>query len=215
MKIVIGIISYLPDDTGRRNVRSELVSNLVQRCKELFDLPIIIVAQNWKDKNIESKDITIYRYDNPLTIVGARKELRRIFLESEYDYLIMLDDDCKLYGTSAENYLRQIYENPDCWIEKQGSVLKLFAISKSVFAQVDYDDVSLEREEGFEDWVFFAKLRKLIPPEKHKKFQNCKVWEKSYCTGDPYSTWFKNQPLTEIVKKTHDHINQYIKEKPE
>ena len=167
---VIGIISYLPDkDTTKR--REGLLKNLINFCTTYFKLPIIIIAQNWpKDLFADRKDITIYRYDKPLTIVGARIKLREKFLESGYDYLIMLDDDCELTGTAegCQKYLEFIDKNPDCWIARHGSLLKLFAISKTCFKDVEYDDISLERGEGYEDTIFFAKIKKF-----HKNEYRC------------------------------------------
>ena len=46
MKICIGIISYLPDDPKIRAARKEKLKNLIIKCNEIFNLPIIMVAQN-------------------------------------------------------------------------------------------------------------------------------------------------------------------------
>lgn len=42
----IGIISYFPDDNKVRKIRIDKLNNLLKRCDELFNLPIIIIAQN-------------------------------------------------------------------------------------------------------------------------------------------------------------------------
>ena len=129
MNKVIGIISYLPDDEMKRKIREEKISYLIRTCDELFDLPIIIVAQNWKDFNVDC--CQLYSYDKPLGIVEARRKLRKIFLESGYDYLIMLDDDCELTGDkeSADKYLEQINNNPGKYGIFKTNLLKLFAQS--------------------------------------------------------------------------------------
>ena len=205
---VIGIISYLPDDTTKRSIRIQKLINLIQKCKELFyDIPIIIVAQNWTN-DLVFENVTLYKYKEPLTIVGARKELRRLFLESNYGYLIMFDDDCELKGTSASSYLKLMDENPDCYINRGGGSLKLFAISKSVFKQVEYDELHLEKGEGFEDWVFVKKLETLIPSEKCIKWTpDIDLEEYSQCTKDPYSTWCnENANLKIIARKTDTYI---------
>ena len=204
---VIGIISYLPDNEEIRQHRFNLVINLVLKCQSLFKLPIMIIAQNWppelfKDAE-ENGELIIYRYDHGLTIVGARKELRKKFLESNYDYLIMLDDDCELEGEDASEYLNQIDQNPGCWIEFTSSLLKLFAISKEAFKLVDYDDVSLERREGYEDWVFYEKL-KAVCPVLRRRFHNTGINQHSNSTADPYSTWYQNKTvdLKDLLDKT-------------
>ena len=45
MKICIGIISYFPEGP-KRNVRIERASKVIDDCNKLFNLPIIIIAQN-------------------------------------------------------------------------------------------------------------------------------------------------------------------------
>ena len=76
-------------------------------------MPIIIVAQNWGD-DIEIEHATVFKYANKLGITEARRKLREIFLDSDYDYLIMLDDDAKLVGTKedADKYIQQIEDHP-------------------------------------------------------------------------------------------------------
>ena len=51
----------------------------------------------------------LYSYNNKLGITGARKKLREIFINSEYDYLIMLDDDNRIYGEVNNNFLEVLY----------------------------------------------------------------------------------------------------------
>lgn len=203
---VIGIISYLPDDLEIRNYRKNKLLNLILNCNLLFNIPIIIVAQNYKDEDfIHFKNCTLYTYKNKLGITGARKELRKIFLKSNYDYLIMLDDDCELCGNSGDRYLSQIDENPDCFIEFNKTLLKLFAISKNVFSQVDYDDINVEAGEGFEDRIFVNKLRKLYI-DKRREFKNTLIEQHSISTEDKYSTWYKNQDTEKMLENTFKKI---------
>ncbi len=204
---LIGIISYFPDDSRITNARYKKLCNLLTKCHQLFNLPIIIVAQNWKSELVRVPCVTVYRYENKLGIVGERKELRRIFLNSNYDYLIMLDDDCELEGTSGIEYLNQIDENPDCFIEYNKTLLKLFAISKSVFKEVDYDDINPENGEGFEDRIFVNKLRNKFP-EKRREFKNLKVEQHSISTNDDLSTWYTNQDISKMLEKTLNKIKE-------
>ena len=203
---VIGIISYLPDDLEIRNHRKNKLLNLIFKCNCLFKLPIIIIAQNYKDEDfIHFKNCTLYTYKNKLGITGARKELRKVFLKSEYDYLIMLDDDCEIKGESGEHYLSQIDENPGCFIEFNKTLLKLFAISKEVFSKVDYEDINVEAGEGFEDRIFVNKLRKLYI-DKRREFKDTFIEQHSISTEDEYSTWYKDQDIKKMLEKKKKKI---------
>lgn len=42
----IGIISYLPDDINVREYRKDKLLKLINTLNNLFNLPIIIIAQN-------------------------------------------------------------------------------------------------------------------------------------------------------------------------
>ena len=44
---VIGIISWLPND-DTRIIRQKRLEELLVKCDNLFNLPIIIIAQNWE-----------------------------------------------------------------------------------------------------------------------------------------------------------------------
>ena len=182
------------------------MQTLLNICDYLFNLPIIIIAQNWKDQKFSCKDLILYTYEDKLGITGARKELRKKFLESTYDYLIMLDDDCTLIGSSGKNYLQQIDNNPGCFIEFKKTLLKLFAISKELIAQVDFADVSPEKGEGFEDRIFVNTLRKKFP-DKQRLFVSTGIMEHSISTADVYSTWYAGQNLKNMLKNTFDIID--------
>lgn len=201
LKKVIGIVSYFPDDQEVTNARYKKLCALLTKCHELFNLPVIIIAQNWKSELVRVPWATIYRYPDKLGIVGARKELRKKFLTSEFDYLIMIDDDCEVAGQSGKEYLKQIDENPGCFIEFNKTLLKLFAISKEVLSKVDYEDINPESGEGFEDRIFVNKLRALYP-ELRREFTNTGLAQYSESTADPLSTWYKDQNLNSMIEKT-------------
>lgn len=213
MNKVIGIISWLPDNAFR-SVRLTKLTNLIGKCKEIFeDVPFIIIAQNYTkedEKHIlqQSSNITLISIKEKLGITDARKYLRNTFLKTDFEYLIMLDDDCELFGdsTSGKLYLKQIDDNPKRFYEFNKTLLKLFAIHKDLFKQVDYEDVSPEKGECFEDRVFVNKLRKLFP-NKQYTFKKYTLTERSISTKDVYSTWYTNQDLKEMLKNTEEKIN--------
>ena len=138
---LIGIISYLPNEQSLREERTELLTNLINKCKRVFpNTDIWVIAQNWKDFTID--DVTIFSY-NKLGINGARQVLKDKFISSNYDHLIMLDDDCILTmdETDAKLYLQEIREYPDKAQYFVGRWLKLFSIPKELYQQIpDFGD---------------------------------------------------------------------------
>jgi len=205
---VIGIISWLPDDETRK-LRQEKLEKLLIQCDNLFNLPIIIVAQNWNNSVSITSNCVVFNYDK-LGITGARKKLREKFLESSYDYLIMLDDDCELKGSKpyADDYLKQIDSHNGSIGIFKGTLLKLFAIPNVLMAQVEYDDVEPENGEGFEDLIFVEKC-KIKFSEKHFFFARKGLDEQSDSVNDKLSTWWRGQY---VKKQMGDLSRKIIKE---
>lgn len=212
MNKTIGIISWFPDNEEIRRVRKNKLISLIKKCLEIFNLPFIIIAQNYTKQDEQdilalSSNITLCSYKDKLGITGARKYLRTMFLSSNHDYLIMLDDDCELFGDkySGEAYLKQIDEHPHMFYEFNKTLLKLFAISKEIFSKEDFEDISPEKAEGFEDRIFVNKLRKKYP-DKQYTFNKGTLRESSVSTKDTYSTWYSNQDINEMLNKTIEKI---------
>ena len=212
MKILIGIISYLPKDSNVRKHRLDTLVKLIHRCNYLFRLPIYVVIQNYTSDDVKLissiKNVTCSSNYTQLGILNARRELRKYFLDSSYTNLIMLDDDCIINGNSqdAKNYLEQIENNSDCFIEFNDTLLKLFCISKEIFKDVDYDEINPELEEGFEDRVFVSKLRRLYK-DKRRVFDKGNLEECSISGKDIYSTWYNTQDIEKMLKNTEDVLN--------
>lgn len=160
MKKCIGIISYLPNEENTRKARAERINQVISKCDELFNLPIIIVAQNWKEADDikTSSNCIVYHYEK-LGIPVARNTLRDLFLKSNYEYLIMLDDDCLIHGNDATEYINEIEEHPDGFGFLYLKQLKLCAISKYVYSQVEMPNIDAEKNEGTEDTIFFTVLK--------------------------------------------------------
>jgi len=160
-----GIISYFPDEDSdyhieMRRERSRRFRELLFKLDELWpDVDIMVIAQNWQDfelPQIKNK-ITVYHYGK-LGILGARRELRKRFLASDYDYLIMLDDDFIVSSTDPQAFLDEIDKHPDGFgaIRRAPSPLPFFSISKYIYSLVDMPNIDPEKGEGFEDDVFSA-----------------------------------------------------------
>lgn len=213
LKCCIGIISYLPDEPQIRSSRFSKLVKLINACSNYFHLPIIVIAQNWQYKVLAG--CTIYYYDKPLGIVKARKELRHIFLEkTDYDVLIMLDDDCEIIGDWADGkkYLEQIDSHPGMFGEFNQTLLKLFSISRELLEQTDFNpNINPEKGEGFEDRLFVGSLRKQFP-DKQFIFKHYSLSEESISTKDPLSTWYKDQDITTMLTKTAEEMTTTAKE---
>ena len=157
MNICIGIISYLPNDEKIRAERIRRVTRLIKQCDEFFGLPIILIAQNYRDsfQYIPSNSkLIIYNFKSRLGITGARNYLRNIFLESSFDRIILLDDDLELSGKAgADEYLLKI-KNKEIYCIP-GWLTLYSCISKEGFSKVGYDiNINPENNTGFEDWLF-------------------------------------------------------------
>ncbi len=135
-KFVIGIVSYFPDEEPLRSQRQTLCFNLINKCQKVFkDVPIIVIAQNWQGRTIEGA--TLYEFDK-LGIYQARNKLKEIFLVSEYDNLIMLDDDAILTGDEVDGqlYMKEVENNPNKVGYFHGRFLKLCCIPKEVYKNI-------------------------------------------------------------------------------
>lgn len=176
LKKVFGIISYFPNNDSdyhieTRRERSRRFRELLFKLEELWpDVDIMVIAQNWQDfelPEIKNK-ITTFHYDK-LGILGARRELRKRFLASPYDYLIMLDDDARVEAENPADYMSIIDQHPDGFgtLRKRGAPLNLCAVSKFVYSQVDMPDIDPENSEGFEDNIFVAMCFNKFPDRSY------------------------------------------------
>lgn len=214
---LIGIISYLPDDKDKRMHRFVGLVDLIHTCNKIFnyELHIFVLIQNYTENEI----LALYRIPNvecsfnypKLGIVGARRQLRNEFLNGHYENLIMLDDDSVIEGSSVggKKYLEQLDNHPGMFYEFQDTLLKLFAISKEVFAEQDFIDVNPEKEEGFEDRVFVNVLRHKFPNKRYV-FEKNGLQESSISTSDKMSTWYTNQDNKKMLNNTEEIINKII-----
>ena len=169
---VFGIISYFPDnDTAyhieTRRERSRRFRELLFKLEELWpNVDIMIIAQNWQDFELPKIKNKIIRYNyDKLGILGARRELRKQFLESGYDYLIMLDDDGMISTENPSLYMDEIDKHPNGMgvIRRVGCPLMLLAISKYVYSRIDMPDMDAENDGGFEDDLFVATCFAQLP----------------------------------------------------
>ena len=187
----------MPDDPNEKTIRSNRLNTLLMKCDNIFRKDIVIVAQNWSNitlPKLKYSNIIIYSYNEKLGITGARKKLREKFLESTYDYLVMLDDDADLKGTELDGllYIQQIESHPKMYGVFKDLLLKLFAISKEVYSLVDFPDLEAERGEIFEDMWLIMYLNKKHPDKKFV-FKRNGLDDVSNSGNDTHSTWYRKQ----------------------
>ncbi len=204
IKKVFGIISYFPDNDNifhkeARKARIKRCSELLFKLEELWpDIDIIIIAQNWQDYSQPHIKNRIIRYDyDKLGILGARRMLREKFLESDYEYLIMLDDDAMIATDDPQAYINEIDNHPDGVgvIRTTQCPLILCAISKSIYSNIDMPNIDVEKGEGFEDDLFVAMCFNKFP-DKAYKFSEGIIDETSFGYigfGECPSTWSKER----------------------
>jgi len=175
LKKIIGIVSWFPDDVGPRMIRIRAFNKLLRQLNQYFpDIPLVIVAQNWKtDVPNILNEAKIYKYTERLGILKARKILREKFLtETDADYILMFDDDCVISCSNdvgIEEYLSKIDKNPNGFAflkgdsddAKRGSLnpykdscLNLCAISRKILEETDFPNIDPEQSVGFEDRIF-------------------------------------------------------------
>ena len=215
---VFGIISYFPDNDSpahieTRRERSRRFRELLFKLEELWpDIDIIVIAQNWQDFELPQIKNKIIQYDyQKLGILGARRELRKKFLESKYDYLIMLDDDGRVLQADPNLYVQTIDEHPKGIgvIRHRSCPLMFLAISKYIYQQIDMPDVDAEKGEGFEDDIFVANCFSQFPDLAYDFPKECiEEFSLKYTgPGACPSTWAKEQ------KYDWDHMRAYTNAK--
>jgi len=174
LKKVFGIISYFPWEQPARKQRQDRLDRLVKQLSNLCpDIPIMVISQQWKNYTLEDKcKNQIIKYDYPkLGILAARQELRKHFLESNYDYLIMFDDDAIIDGTLGMmiSYMQEIEKHPEgfCFIKGKGSSpyteyadsqLNLCAISRWIYEREPIPDIDPQKSQAFEDRIWSTLL---------------------------------------------------------
>lgn len=215
---VFGIISWFPDSEPNRTQRINRLNKMFEQIKDLFgDVNYLIVAQNWKDYKVPDfvNNVTIFKY-NKLGILGARKTLGKHFLESNYDYLIMLDDDIILKTSdnfSREYFFNELNKHPKGFVFlKYGWSLTFCAISKYIYAQSPMVDIDPEKNEGYEDTVYPNLLHYKHGEYEFKLDGITFIQNQQQFVKELKSTWCnKNTDHTRLQELSHFYINRFKK----
>ncbi|MCM1323046.1 MAG: hypothetical protein NC218_02570 [Acetobacter sp.] len=206
----IGIISYFPDKEELRNERVYRCRFFFDQLREYFpDVPIIVIAQNWRNEIDISDNMMVYSYDKPLTILGARRTLTQKFLFSDYTHIITFDDDCVLRGgrESAIKFLAFVGRNQDRYIN-QRNLFKLSVFPRRIFEKYPLPDMQTEKGEGMEDLAYFEILR------QHERgildISETGLSETSEWRYDSYST-YERPSASKLLKNTASYIKKQQK----
>lgn len=166
LRKVFGVVSYIPDVEPARSLRIERLDRLFKQIHDLFgDVNWLIIAQNWKNYEVPSfvKNVDVRKFPK-LGILNARKKLREEFLKTNFDYLIMMDDDCIVETIGpliAQAYMDELNMHPNgfVFLQYDAAQLNLCAISKYVYQREPMVDIDPQNGEGYEDTVFSNLLR--------------------------------------------------------
>lgn len=219
---VIGIISFFPDEEELRKARTERCFDLLNKLDTYFRLPIIIIAQNWHTEDVEAltqfknQPIEVRMYDK-LGIIGARIKLREVFLnKTDYDYIILLDDDSLLtVGDGAvEHYLKEIDDHPNMLCRWRLGFPRLMAVSRAAYQKLSYDfikDFDPERGEIWEDHCWHRVFIALYPNEVYDFSQYNMTETSLYSEHDPFSVyyhkWVDESNIEKKIRNYHMTMN--------
>ena len=200
MKICIGIISYLPNNESH-NIRKDVFAKEIKSLNIALNLPILVIAQNYteEDKKIFT-DNCIVDYYGPLGVTKARQTLRHKFLDSDFDYIILFDDDEIIKNTSlATKYLETIYNNPDKYIQYYVVYLRACAVSRYVMERVPFVPINAPKLEGWDDALYIDCVKKVCP-ESYMDFpaDNDLICAIDESNGKYPSTWFNHISKTSL-----------------
>jgi hypothetical protein len=163
MKVCIGIVSYLPDNKFRE-IRYERCKKLISQLNSIFDIQIIIIEQNYRDLPLNGENLIEYKFDEKLGIPKARQILRKKFLESNFDYIILFDDDAEVIGSYEDGqlFLKELNDHPNTFFSQKGGLFCGFCVSRKLFEVIDIPNLNAEKDEGYEDLAFFRIIRKIV-----------------------------------------------------
>jgi hypothetical protein len=147
MSLMVGRISYLPDDNRLRNVRIQAEKKSLYSLKSLLpeSVKIIKIAQNYKDNELD--DIEDIREYSKLGVSKARNIILNEFYESDFDYLLLLDDDNTFYPYyHIDEFLSQVNDNSYKFLDYGIFMARAIEPQYSAFKK---DNLKLNCEDNF------------------------------------------------------------------
>ena len=132
-------------------------------------------------------------------------------MQSGFDYLIMLDDDCILEGKpeDGQRFLRILAANPGKYLKKDNE-FKLFAISRSLYEKYPLPPLEVEKGTGIEDFAFFTMLKSLAPKDEIKGFNWGGLKDASVWANDRTTSWDRSNFL-QLFRNTQKYLAETLK----
>lgn len=217
LKKVFGIISWLPDDNSRQ-ARVDRLNNTFKQILDLWpDAEFLVIAQNWKDYQVPEFVHNIIINQQPkLGILLARKTLRKEFLNTNYDYLIMCDDDIILSTDkdfSPDAFMKELDNHPHGFMFlKYGWSLTFCAISRYIYQKEPMVDIDPQKNEGYEDIVFPYLLHYKYPKNEFKIFGIRFTQHELEHRKNLKSTWQSSSVNHDTLHKFTDYYVNRFKE---
>lgn len=114
MSIMIGQISYLPDNELRTKRLTSARTQLEWFNKVLPNAKIISVCQAYTELECDVEGVEYMRFSKGIGAGNARNVLLNIFYNSDYDWLFLCDDDTIAYPYyNYENFFEEMSNNID------------------------------------------------------------------------------------------------------
>lgn len=117
MSLIAGIISYLPNDNDLRTKRLTASRKQLEWLHTVYgnDVKVLFIAQNYTDNEVpNAPNIEVKLFEKGLGCGGARNEVLKEFYKSDYDWLLLMDDDTIIDDKyRPNNFMREIAANPD------------------------------------------------------------------------------------------------------
>lgn len=137
--MVIGIISYLPDNPELRSNRLDKHKRQLELFKTL-NVPIFIVAQNYRQEELSNiPNINYYVTEKGIGPANARNILLQTFYNSQEDYMMLCDDDIVFYEYyGIRDFFNELITTPNKFINDLDYIRGVMA-SKVPFKQTVYD----------------------------------------------------------------------------
>ena len=162
--LMLGVISYLPDDEQVRSVRWKTTKKCIQNLLQVAEWvckPLNIVITNWRKKEEdEIQKLVEGSYGVLFTTIpmehrGAavsRNALLKMFYASGYDYLLICDDDAHIYPHyNLEKFFQDLNLHPEDFLRE-----KLFHICAHLANSAPFKEKNMKDPDFCSNWVFTA-----------------------------------------------------------